>query len=64
MHPFYHIYSTWVREPELSGDVCYVFALHGHLVFVSKYRRLVFTKEIWEDLRAIFSDVGQDFEAT
>ncbi len=35
-----------------------------HLVFVTKYRRLVFTKEILEDLRTIFADVCQDFEAT
>jgi putative transposase len=41
-----------------------VFALHVHFVFVAKYRRLVFTKEILEDLRTILSDVCQDFEAT
>ena len=41
-----------------------VFALHVHFVFVAKYRRLVFTKEIWEDLRTIFSAVCQNFEAT
>ncbi len=46
-----------------TGRHC-VFNLHVHLVFVAKYRRLVFTKEILEDLRAIFSDVCQDFEAT
>jgi putative transposase len=34
------------------------------LVFVAKYRRLVFTKEILEALRTIFADVCQDFEAT
>ena len=31
---------------------------------MSKYRRLVFTTEILEDLRALFSNVCQDFEAT
>ena len=41
-----------------------VVAWHVQGVFVSKYRRLVFTKEILEDLRAIFSAVCQDFEAT
>ena len=46
-----------------TGRHC-VFNLHVHLVFVAKYRRLGFTKAIWEDLRAIFSDVCQDFEAT
>ena len=37
--------------------------LHVHLVFVTKYRRGVFTKEVLEDLRGIFSDVCKDFEA-
>lgn len=46
-----------------AGRHC-VFNLHGHLVFVAQYRRLVFTKEILEDLRTIFSDVCKDFEAT
>ena len=41
-----------------------VFNMHVHLVFVAKDRRLVFTKEILKDLRTIFSDVCQDFEAT
>jgi len=31
---------------------------------VAKYRRLVVTTEILKDLRTIFSDVCQDFEAT
>ena len=46
-----------------TGRHCVV-NLHVHLVFVAKYRRLVFTKEILEDLRTILSDVCQDFEAT
>ena len=41
-----------------------VYNLHVCLVFVDKCRRLVFTKEILEDLRAVFSDVFQAFEAT
>jgi len=39
-----------------------VFTLHVHWVCVAQYRRLVCTKEILEDLRAIFSDVCQDFD--
>ena len=39
------------------------FYLHGHLVFVAQYRRLVFTQEILEDLRASVSGVCQDFKA-
>jgi putative transposase len=37
--------------------------MHVHLVFVTKYRRKVFTKQIIEDLRNIFSGVCQSFEA-
>jgi putative transposase len=40
------------------------FLLHVHLVFVTKYRRNVFTKAILEELRAIFSSVCRDFSAT
>lgn len=37
--------------------------MHVHLVFVTKYRRKVFTKQILEDLRKIFINVCLDFEA-
>ena len=37
--------------------------MHVHLVFVAKYRREVFTKEILVDLRSIFAGVCNDFEA-
>src|SRR5450631_480596 len=40
-----------------------VFVLHVHLVFVTKYRRGVFTKEILDDLRPVFTIVCQKFEA-
>ncbi len=40
-----------------------VFNLHVHLVFVTKYRRGVFTKEVIDDLREIFTGVCTDFEA-
>jgi len=39
------------------------FHLHIHLVFVTKSRRDVFTKEILEDLFDIFFGVCRDFEA-
>lgn len=45
-----------------SGRNC-VFLLHVHLVFVTKFRRRVFTKEILCDLKDIFSSVCNDFEA-
>ena len=37
--------------------------LHVHLVFVTKYRRGVFTKAILEDLRPVFTSVCADFES-
>lgn len=45
-----------------TGRHC-VFAMHVHLVFVTKYRRKVFTKAIIEDLGKTFHKVCQDFEA-
>ena len=38
--------------------------MHVHLVFVTKYRRHVFTKNILEDLNNIFVSVCMDFEST
>jgi len=40
-----------------------VFQMHVHLVFVTKYRKGVFTISILEELRSIFHDVCSDFEA-
>ena len=37
--------------------------MHVHLVFVTEYRRGVFTKEILDDLVNIFSKVCTDFES-
>jgi putative transposase len=37
--------------------------MHVHLVFVTKYRRGVFTKEIIDDMRPMFASVCADFEA-
>lgn len=45
-----------------TGRHC-VFLLHAHLVFVTKYRRGVFTKAILDDLKEIFASVCHDFEA-
>ena len=51
----------------ISSDIRHgrhcVFNLHVHLVFVTKYRRHVFTKAILEDMQGIFAKVCQDFEA-
>ncbi|MGP4973798.1 IS200/IS605 family transposase [Psychrobacter alimentarius] len=40
-----------------------VYNLHVHLVFVTKYRRQIFTKQILDDMQIIFSDVCTKFEA-
>jgi len=40
-----------------------VFKMHVHLVFVTKYRREVFTKAILDDLHDIFASTCADFEA-
>lgn len=44
------------------GRTC-VFALHVHLVFVAKFRKKVFTKEILVYVREIFKSVCKDFGA-
>lgn len=46
-----------------QGRHC-VFLMHAHLVFVTKCRGKVFTKQILDDLKLIFSDVCYNFEAT
>jgi len=46
----------------ILGKHC-VFMMHVHLVFVTKYRRDIFTKEILDILRPIFFSVCNDFRA-
>jgi putative transposase len=58
-------FTAWSMEVSMdfrTGRHC-VFMMHVHLVFVTKYRRKVFTKQIIEDLHEIFSGVCQSFEA-
>lgn len=45
------------------GRSC-IFLLHVHLVFVTKYRKKVFTKKILRELDKIFHSVCSDFQAT
>ena len=55
----------WSMEKSIDlrrGRTC-VFLMHVHLVFVTKYRRQVFTKTILQDLQEVFSDVCSDFGA-
>lgn len=44
------------------GRTC-VFLMHVHLVFVTKYRRKVFTAQILKELKTILTNVCHDFEA-
>jgi putative transposase len=40
-----------------------IFAIHAHLVFVTKYRRGVFRQEHLDRLQRILDDVCKDFDA-
>ena len=40
-----------------------IFLLHAHLVFVTKYRKNIFSKPILLELKKIFTSVCLDFEA-
>ncbi|MDO4699365.1 MAG: IS200/IS605 family transposase [Moraxella sp.] len=52
------------QKTELRRGRHVVFNLHVHLVFVTKYRREVFTKEILDEMRIIFERVCFEFEST
>jgi putative transposase len=45
-----------------TGRHC-VFLMHIHLVFITKYRRKAFTKEVIDFMKPIFEKVCNDFEA-
>lgn len=50
-------------ESDLRHGRHCVFKMHVHLVFVTKYRRNVFTKEVLDDLKIFFEKVCFDFES-
>ena len=50
-------------ESDLRHGRHCVFEMHVHLVFVTKYRRNVFTKEVLDDLKIFFEKVCLDFES-
>jgi len=52
-----------IKSTELRRGRTCVFLMHVHLVFVTKYRRSVFKKEILEEMRQIFTDICVSFEA-
>ncbi|MFB6349903.1 IS200/IS605 family transposase [Moraxella sp. ZJ142] len=52
------------QKPEIRRGRHVVYNLHVHLVFVTKYRRKVFTKEILDDMQSIFERVCFEFDST
>lgn len=46
-----------------TGRHC-VFNLHVHLVFVTRFRRKVFSTAILDEMKAVFQNVCLDFEAS
>lgn len=61
-----YIWSNFMSSTknELRRGRHVVFNLHVHLVFVAKYRKTVFSKEILDELQSVFSHVCQKFDAT
>lgn len=51
------------KSNELRAGRHCVFKLHVHLVFVTKYRRGVFTKAILNRMQEVLETVCNDFEA-
>ena len=51
------------KDEELRRGRHCVFAIHSHLVFVTKYRRGVFKQEHMNSLETIFRSVCTDFDA-
>lgn len=51
------------KETEIRHGRHCVFNMHVHLVFITKYRRDVFTKAILDELKLIFESICNDFEA-
>lgn len=55
--------STIIKNNELRHGRHCVFALHVHLVFVTKYRRGVFKAEHMAAMQRIMASICKDFEA-
>lgn len=60
MQLYYH--STGMKTEIRTGRHC-VFNIHTHLVFVTKYRKAVFTTIHLDSLKIILGKVCSDFEA-
>ncbi|HER40072.1 MAG TPA: IS200/IS605 family transposase [Salinimicrobium catena] len=53
-----------ISEEELRTKRHVIYYLHLHLVFVTKYRRKVFTEKMYERLQFHFEKVCKDFGCT
>ncbi|WP_082126690.1 IS200/IS605 family transposase [Allosalinactinospora lopnorensis] len=53
----------WEQSPDLRRGAHVAYNLHAHLVFVTKYRRKVFTPEMLIRCEEIMGDVCADFGA-
>jgi putative transposase len=65
LQPFHSANYTWPMRNNnqiRNGRHC-VFLMHVHLVFVTKYRGGVFTKQILDDLREVLRSVCAEFAA-
>lgn len=50
-------------NPKIRHGRHCTFLIHAHLVFVTKYRKVSFTKRVLDHLENIFREVCKDFEA-
>ena len=53
----------WEEKPDVRRGAHVAYNLHAHLVFVTKYRRAVFTEPMLERCEEIMRDVCADFNA-
>ncbi|MEV8322337.1 IS200/IS605 family transposase, partial [Kitasatospora sp. NPDC056731] len=53
----------WEPDPDMRRGNHVVHNLHAHLVFVTKYRRDIFTDEMLTRCKAIMRDVCESFGA-
>jgi len=51
------------KDPRYRHGRHCVFLMHVHLVFVTKYRRMAFTKRVLEHLEKVMDSVCESFEA-
>lgn len=53
-----------VSSTEIRHGKHVVFLLHAHLVFVTKYRKCIFTNPMLDSMKYVFDSVCSDFESS